>query len=547
VSDDTSRTKPANDEGPAPSWRQRASAALTSLGLGVLGTLPFAWVLTLTPMTRDAAIWLDRSDWQSPKLQEWLLETQHFNVGFRPVTGLSYLVNEVLGGGVLAYRLTDFGLHLGAVGLVHALVRRWAPDRSPWAATAGAAVLALHPMVGIVLPHLARRGYALASTLAMLGLWLLSRNQLAASVVGIAALAAGALANEAAYVAFGVATLALASRRRFQELGAMGLTIAALLAWRISVIGGLGGYAAATDRAGRVGTIGLATWSTLLPVGMPSGGAEGALLPSAPFLAASFAIVAALVVAVVQAVRQPEPAPAHQPTWNRPVLWALAWLAGLTAVYLPNGVWFPRQVYMLVPPLAVLVGLLAGLGLGRPGPQRWPARIAAGAVLLLTLGRVTVFPHATHRTAWEQTDRVTTQLMAAAKKQPKKQEIVLVLPFAKRGGQAALKAREGAKRRRQDPLGTRVSYQWASGRIGRRRLDLAAMYLHDPFHEGPVLKVEAVDGHDRTWRLTLTDPGAHWSPEADLDDSLDGASLTVTVPEGAMFWVDDGIEGRWIE
>ncbi len=542
MSDDTPRTDPTVDGGPSP--RVRAGAALASLGLGVLGTLPYAWVLPLTPMTRDAAIWLDRSDWRSPKLWEWLFETQHFNVGFRPVTGLSYLVNEVLGGGPQAYRITDFGLQLGAVGLVHALVRRWAPNRSPWAATAGAAVLALHPTVGIVLPHLARRGYALASTLVLLGLCLLTRNQAAASVVGIAALGAGALANEAAYVAFGVATLALASARRFQTLGAMGMSLAALLAWRVSVIGGLGGYAAATDRAGRVGTIGLATWSTLLPVGMPSGGAEGAVLPGAPFLVASFAILSALVFAVVQAARLP--ASSHQPTWNRPVVWALAWLAGLTAVYLPNGVWFPRQVYMLVPPLAVLVGLLAGHGLGS-GPQRLPARVAAGAVLLLTLGRVTLFPPDKQRTSWEQTDRVTQQLMAAAKTQPKKTEILTVLPFARRGGAAALKAREGNKRRRQDPLGTRISHQWASGHVGRRNLELAAMYLHDPFHEGPELKVAPVLGQPRTWRLTLTDPAARWSVGSDLDSAVDGASLTVTVPEGAVFWVDDGDEGRWVE
>jgi hypothetical protein len=496
-------------------------------------------------MTRDAAIWLDRSEWSNPKLHEWLFETQHFNVGFRPVTGLSYLLNDVLGGGVLAYRLTDFGLHLGAVGLVHGLVRRWAPDRSPWAATAGAAVLALHPMVGQVVPHLARRGYALASTLALLGLWLLSRNRVAATMVGIAALGAGALANEAGYVAFGVATLLLTSTRRWKELGALGLSLAWLLWWRMSVIGGLGGYAAATDRAGRAGSIALATWSTLLPVGLPA--TDTSVLPGAGFVAASIALLVALVVAVGGAVRPPRPGIDATPSWNRPALWALAWLAGLTAVYLPNGVWFPRQVYMLVPPLGILVGLLAGVGLGTDAPQRWPARVAAGAVLLLTLARITVFPPAQQRTSWEQTSRVTAELIETARAQPPKQELLVVLPFARRGGQAALKAREGAQRRRQDPLGTRVSWTWANRRVGRHKLDLAAMYFHDPFHEGPELAVEPVEGASRTWRLTLTDPEGQWSVGEDLAEATSGATLTLTVPEGSVLYVDDGDEGRLIE
>jgi hypothetical protein len=545
------------DKGPAPSdselppAKHRAGAAAVSVALGIAGLLPYAWVLRLTPMTRDAAIWLDRSDGSSPKLREWLFHTQHFNVGYRPVTGMSYLANDVLGGGMLAYRLTDFALHLTTVGLVHGLVRSWAPRRSPWAATAAAVVMALHPMVGIVVPHLARRGYSLASALSLLGLWLIDRRHPAATALGLATLGAGALANEAAYVAIPVAAMMLVSARRLRELGALGLTLALLLAWRVYEIGGLGGYAVATDRWGRLPSIGLATWTTLLPVGMPEGGLEESLLPGLPLILGSLGLAAGLVAAVVQALRGPEaatPGDAERvPPWNRPELWALAWLAGLTAVYLPNGVWFPRQVYMLVPPLGVLVGLLLGHGLRGAAPGHWTARVVAVLVVLLTLLRTTFVADAQQRVSWEQTDRVTRDLTQTARNLPKEQDLLVVLPFAQRGGQAALRAREGAKRRRQDPLGTRVSHTWASGRVGRRQLDLVAMYLHDPFHEGPELTVDAVPGEARTWRLTLTSPESEWSAGQQWEPMVQGQTLTVSVPDGRKLYVDDGDGGRVLE
>ena len=130
---------PATDPADAAVARSAVAAGSASLFVGLLGLVPFAWVLPLLPMTRDATIWVDRSSWQHPKLHEWLVDTQHFNVGFRPVTGLSYLLNDLAGGGLLAYRITDFGLHLAVVLLVHGLVRSWAPRRTPWAATAAAA------------------------------------------------------------------------------------------------------------------------------------------------------------------------------------------------------------------------------------------------------------------------------------------------------------------------------------------------------------------------------------------------------------------------
>jgi hypothetical protein len=73
------------------------------------------------------------------------------------------------------------------------------------------------------------------------------------------------------------------------------------------------------------------------------------------------------------------------------------------------------------------------------------------------------------------------------------------------------------------------------------------MYFHDPFHEGPELAVEPVEGASRTWRLTLTDPEGQWSVGEDLAEATSGATLTLTVPEGSVLYVDDGDEGRLIE
>lgn len=521
---------PATPQGAKTTER---AAAGVSLGIGVLGLLPFAWVLGLTPMSRDAAIWLERSSWSYPKRLEWLFDTQHFNVGYRPVTGLSYLLNDSLGGAMGLYRATDFALHLSGVVLLHGLIRRWAPRTSPWAATAGAAVLALHPIISIVVPHLARRGYSLATALSLLGLWLLGRGRRGTDALAILAMCMGAMSNEAAYVAIPIAAFVLLQRGPTGRMPLLGLggALAAILALRVAVIGGIGGYQTA-QRTANMGTVALATWSALLPLGPPQGPGES-VLPSTPLVAITVALAAALLAAAGRAW-------AHRD--ELPVAWAAAWLLGITLVYLPNGVWFPRQVYMLVAPLGLLVGLALGHALLDKGRQRWLRAAPAAAVLAAVVNHM-VIALPTQRQAWEATDRTTRQLIAAGGEVPRRADVWTVVPFAQRGGRAALKAREGDARRHDEPLGARISPKWAAVALHRRRFLVVGLAFHPTDVSPPFFEVQPMEGG---WRLVPA-PGVVWSVDEAHEAALQGDHLLLLPPEGTRVYVDDGVQGRMLK
>ena len=86
------------------------------IGLALLCAVsvrPYLWVLTVWPVSRDATIWISRGVPSFSGWQEWVFRTNHFNVGYRPLTALSYTADYLIGGfTVLPYRLTDVGLHL---------------------------------------------------------------------------------------------------------------------------------------------------------------------------------------------------------------------------------------------------------------------------------------------------------------------------------------------------------------------------------------------------------------------------------------------------
>jgi len=138
-------------------------------------------------------------------------------------------------------------------------------------------------------------------------------------------------------------------------------------------------------------------------------------------------------------------------------------------------------------------------------------------------------------------------LMTQTRQLPRRHAMVTVLPFARRGGTSALKAREKTNRRRQDALGTRVSWQWASRNTRGRKLELAAMFVHDPFHEGPVVQVTPVADQENTWTLSLVDPSARWSVGEGFGGSITDQDLTLTVPAGQAFYVDDGTTGQLLQ
>ena len=175
---------------------------------------------------------------------------------YRPVSSLSYALDYAVAGlNPTAFHLTDLLLHLLATFGLYGLIVLFGVR--PWAAAVGAATFALHPIMASVVPDIPRRHDPLAMACLLAALLLVARPSangrlpLAASML---MLAMAELAKEIAYVGPVLVgpTMLLAGwsnsvprvrwRRLLVTLGAwLGVSLV-LLAWRIHVLGEIGGY-----------------------------------------------------------------------------------------------------------------------------------------------------------------------------------------------------------------------------------------------------------------------------------------------------------------
>ena len=77
-----------------------------------LGLWPHLESVGFAPMTLDSVLWISRGALYQPDWAEWVFRTHHFNVGYRPVSALSYSLDYAIGGlNPVIYRLTDLALH----------------------------------------------------------------------------------------------------------------------------------------------------------------------------------------------------------------------------------------------------------------------------------------------------------------------------------------------------------------------------------------------------------------------------------------------------
>ena len=63
-----------------------------------LGLAPWLRYVNFRPMTADAVLWIARGAPLAPDWREWVFASRHFNVGYRPVTALSYTFDWWIGG-----------------------------------------------------------------------------------------------------------------------------------------------------------------------------------------------------------------------------------------------------------------------------------------------------------------------------------------------------------------------------------------------------------------------------------------------------------------
>ena len=351
-----------------------AGIALLSLVVAA-GAWPWLGELQRWPMTPDSVTWIERAapgtDWNG--WLEWTFLTSHFDVGWRPLTALSFTADRLLGGlEPLPYRATDLALHLLAAWLVAASARRLAPELPAWSPALAALIFLSHPVAGEVVPFLARRSYSLSTVLALAALLVYLEPPPADARSGRRrALAAGGLlalalaANETAVLA--AAALPFLRRARFGRQAAiasrstlwLALPVIAMVAVRTAVVGGLGGYEPDEGAGGGALEVFGAAWREI-------GGVARA--PDAvAWLAGALALLCARCAFA----------------WRGPVLVLALWIAAHPLVYAGQGVWFPRQAYVAAAPLALLVALLAGGawasrgGWGRAAQLAPPAGFAA--------------------------------------------------------------------------------------------------------------------------------------------------------------------------
>jgi hypothetical protein len=422
-------------DAPAPRWRQRALLA----ALVVVASWPYVGVLGLWPMATDTGLWLERGDPASAGWVEWVFGTQHFGVGYRPLTALSFTLNAWIDpASTLLLRSTDLGLHGALALLVAALARQLAPELG-WRAGVSAALLYLvHPALEEVVPYGARRSYTLAGVCALGGLVLAcrvarggggpGRRVLASLPVGLL-LALALLSNEVAGVAIGaLPLLVLAAHRpgRGRWAGAAAscvlpaLLVGAALVARQSVVEGLGGYRVEGDGAARFGAILARSWRDVLGPGY----ARGWLGSSAACAAAAALLVLAHAGAVL--------APARAPRATRALRAAalVAWLATYGLLFAGQGVWFARQGFPIVVPLALLGGLhLAQALAARRGRAALLALLLLGTLPVLLTSPVLRGPDAERRAEWALRQALIDGLLAAARGAEEGARIKAVLPF----------------------------------------------------------------------------------------------------------------------
>lgn len=344
----------------------RSRSALVFLLIGLIGliglaalTWPYWSGLRGPPNDLDGVLWIARSSVRDPDWYRWVFATRHFQIGFRPVTALTFVLDDLAGGSLPAYRLTDLALHVAVCLAVAGLFRELFPDRHRAAAWLAAAIVALHPAAERVVPVLANRSYSLATLLCTMSLtWGCraagrcgsgERGALRASLA-CGALAAGALlANEVAIV--GVACLPALARaaggRSFRGWRALRqplcVTLAlvmAALAWRFAVVGGLGGYNLRIPRSARALSIFRAVWAWLADFRSVGGALttlHGTLL---------LCITLPYYATRVSAARSPATALLRGSL--------VLWIAAYSVLYATQGIWFPRQLYIVTVPLALL-------------------------------------------------------------------------------------------------------------------------------------------------------------------------------------------------
>jgi hypothetical protein len=376
----------------------RTALAALLATLLVCGLWPYHEMLGWLPWGADASKWVGQGSLDNPGWASWVWGSKHF-VGYRPVTALSFVLNQATTGySALGYRATDLLLHLLTAALLLGVHRALTGDRTALGLLT-VVLLCGHPATEEVVPYAARRSYLLATVggLSALLLWthaltaVTSRARWALACASALCLGLGLLSNEVAYVFVPLLPLVWllwgppAQRRGlWLHLPALVVLGGALVA-RYVVLGRLGGYHHryfATLVKGvpmwremsawEPWAILQACWTYLLAPNGVSGQLpllQGALGTAALGLFTGWLLWVALRPGEGRRVR----------------LLLLVWLLGALALVVLSQTWFWRQAHSLLLPMSMLAALGTRDGLQALQQRRREAiSLLVGSALVLS-------------------------------------------------------------------------------------------------------------------------------------------------------------------
>ncbi|MEN0062721.1 MAG: hypothetical protein AAGA48_11260 [Myxococcota bacterium] len=496
------------------SERTRRLATYGALSLVVLiGVLPFLYLFDIWPQTRDAVLWIERADPTRPSWFTWTFASRQFHVTLRPLMALSFTATRMVAGVMpWAHRGIDLALHGLAIGLTFAVVRRWSTRASAVGAVLAALVVALHPLARFIVPYLSRRSYSMTVVFALLALLMAPRRTDSVrqrAVKGILAAvlcSASALSHEVGYLAFAICalvavpsdgtgrsddrTLRSGVMNQLWFLGASVVLGTGLLIWRASVMGGLGGYAGG---AGNPYANVRSSIEGLFPL-------AGVRLDGEPSSALAFGFgLLVLLFAASAAARDRFRDPA--------ACVALAWIAGTLLLFAPQGVWFVRQVYVLVPALGMLVGTLIG-----PQVPALGVGVASATLTALGFGVPDWTTHATReRIRQQRTSSMMDEILELAEALPEGGRLVLAIPRWRAPRAWGVRVRSGNGK--EVPMGARVPATWVA-KVADRRVSIAVMAYGE------------VEELDPLWT-------ANWQGKA-LDLTINGSRRVDDMPENNL-------------
>ncbi|RMF84100.1 MAG: hypothetical protein D6744_03665, partial [Planctomycetota bacterium] len=253
---------------------------------------------------------------------------------------------------------------------------------------------------------------------------------------------------------------------------------------RQAAIGGAGGYALDVDRIGRIGPILAACVKSLLGLTPPAPGSDAPVWIGASVAGiAAVGILAAIGCACVRRFRCDA---------TRGLFVVAVWLAGYLALYAMMGVWFPRQMYPVLPASGLFAGGALAWGLRRDGSRaRWWAAAPAAVLTLWLAWQSPVLrgPEPQRAAGWRMSDKVLRDLVAAVQAEPAARAVDLIVPYFERTPSPALRKRDTDD---AAMLGLRQPAVWAQAVLGVRdtRLRPTLVFVQHPLRSREGVRIE---------------------------------------------------------